>query len=32
VTLPVDRLANGSYTLVVRLNGAVSTSRVVVTR
>jgi len=32
VTLPVDQLANGSYTLVVRLNGAVSTSRVVVTR
>lgn len=32
VSLPVDRLATGAYTLVVRLNGAVSTSRVVVTR
>lgn len=32
VSLPVDQLATGSYTLVVRLNGAVSTSRVVVTR
>ncbi len=32
VSLPVDRLATGTYTLVVRLNGAVSTSRVVVTR
>lgn len=32
VSLPVDQLATGSYTLVVRLNGAVSTTRVVVTR
>ena len=32
VTLPVDQLANGSYTLVVRLNGSVHTSRVVVNR
>ena len=32
VSLPVDQLATGSYTLVVRLNGAASTSRVVVTR
>jgi hypothetical protein len=32
VSLPVDQLATGSYSLVVRLNGAVSTSRVVVTR
>jgi endonuclease/exonuclease/phosphatase family metal-dependent hydrolase len=32
VSLPVNQLATGSYTLVVRLNGAVRTSRVVVTR
>lgn len=32
VSIPVDQLATGSYTLVVRLNGAVSTSSVVVTR
>lgn len=32
VTLPVDQLANGSYTLVVRLNGSIQTSRVIVNR
>jgi endonuclease/exonuclease/phosphatase family metal-dependent hydrolase len=32
VALPVERLSSGSYTLVVRLNGSVTSSRVVINR